>query len=31
MVVRLENLVLDGSLRNKLKGTLAYVRSSIAS
>lgn len=31
MVVRLENLVLDGSLKNKLKGTLAYVRSSIAS
>ncbi|MFQ5541213.1 MAG: F0F1 ATP synthase subunit delta [Candidatus Binatia bacterium] len=31
MVVRLENLVLDGSLRNKLKGTLAYVRSSLAS
>ena len=30
MVVRLENLVLDGSLRNKLKGTLAYVRSSLA-
>jgi len=29
MVVRLENLVLDGSLRNKLKGTLAYVRSSL--
>jgi F-type H+-transporting ATPase subunit delta len=31
MVVRLENLVLDGSLRNKLKGTLAYVRSNLAS
>ncbi len=31
MVVRLENLVLDGSLKNKLKGTLAYVRSSLAS
>ena len=30
MVVKLENLVLDGSLRNKLKGTLAYVRSSLA-
>ncbi len=31
MVVRLENLVLDGSLKNKLKGTLAYVRSNLAS
>ena len=31
MVVKLENLVLDGSLRNKLKGTLAYVRSNLAS
>ncbi len=30
MVVKLENLVLDGSLRNKLKGTLAYVRSNLA-
>ncbi len=31
MVVKLENLVLDGSLRNKLKGTLTYVRSNLAS
>lgn len=30
MVVRLENLVLDGSLKNKLKGTLDYVRSSLS-
>jgi F-type H+-transporting ATPase subunit b len=30
MVVRLDNLVLDGSLRNRLKGTLAYVRDSLS-
>ena len=30
MVVRLENLVLDGSLKNKLRGTLAYVRDSLS-
>lgn len=30
MVVRMENLVLDGSLRNKLKGTLAYVRDNLS-
>ncbi len=29
MVMRLENLVLDGSLKNKLKGALAYVRDSL--
>jgi F-type H+-transporting ATPase subunit b len=30
MVVRLANVVLDGSLNNKLKGTLAYVRESLS-
>src|SRR3990172_3189337 len=28
MVVRLENVILDGSLKNKLQGALAYVRDS---
>ncbi len=30
MVVRLGNSVLDGSLKNKLKGAMAYVRSSLS-
>ena len=30
MVMRLDNLVLDGSLKNKLKGALAYVRESLS-
>jgi F-type H+-transporting ATPase subunit b len=30
MVIRLDNLVLDGSLHNKLKGMLAYVRENLS-
>ncbi|MGH7272865.1 MAG: F0F1 ATP synthase subunit delta, partial [Nitrospiria bacterium] len=30
MVVRLENVVLDGSLKNKLRGTVAYVRDNLS-
>jgi F0F1-type ATP synthase delta subunit len=30
MVMRLDNVILDGSLRAKLRGTLAYVRDRLA-